>query len=79
MKSLFEALRDSKYEQDWYTIHHYALAPITPQQGLKYFMNATLLYLIEKHPLSESYQKCVVSDMSLLAWGAGSNGRILAW
>ena len=47
----------SSFEEDWCLVHHHTLASITPQQGLYYSRNTTLVDLVDYHPLSESYQK----------------------
>jgi hypothetical protein len=45
------------FQYDWYAVHSAAIRSVTPQQGLHYFRNTTLVELVENHPLSENYQQ----------------------
>ena len=43
----------TEFNNDWYTTHMLAIQSITPQQGLHYFRNTTLVDLVKDNPLTE--------------------------
>jgi hypothetical protein len=55
------------FSVDWYSVHSAALRSVSPQQGLRYFRNTTLVELVEDHPLSESFKLKMRSDAVLSA------------
>ena len=60
---------NERFNRDWQTVHMEALMSITPQMGLNFFRNTTLVELVEMHPLSEEYAKTAETVAVLLAVG----------
>ena len=59
-----------RFNRDWHAVHMEALRSITPQMGINYFKNTTLVELVENHPDSEEYMDmCEAASTVLLAAG----------
>ena len=54
-----------KFARDWFTVHHAALASVTPEQGLNYFRNTTLVELVENHIMYPHVQEEIVALLLL--------------
>jgi hypothetical protein len=58
-----------EFGRDWHKVHMDALRSITPQMGLNFFKNTTLVELVEHHPMSEEYAASAVDVAVMLAVG----------
>jgi len=58
-----------EFGRDWHKVHMEALRSITPQMGLNFFKNTTLVELVQNHPMSEEYTEKAGAVAVLLAVG----------
>ena len=54
-----------EFARDWFTVHHAAIASVTPEQGLNYFRNTTLIELVENHIMYPHIQEEIATLLLL--------------